>query len=906
MAVFKCKMCGGDLNIAENVTIAECEYCGTKQTVPTVMDENLQNLFNRANTLRIKSEFDKAEKLYEKIIQADSTQAEAYWGLILCKYGIEYVDDPKTFKRIPTCHRASYDPVVADDDYKAAIENADMSQRALYEEQAKEIDQIQKDILALAQKEETYDVFICYKETDESGKRTIDSTIANDIYYQLKQEGFKVFYAAITLEGKLGSAYEPIIFAALNSAKVMLSIGTKPEYFNSVWVKNEWSRFLKIIKKDRSKLLIPCYRDMDAYELPEEFAHLQAQDMSKIGFINDVVRGIKKIIRKDELKAPSKSAVVGSGTNTSALLKRAFIFLEDRSWFNADDYFEKVLDADPENAMAYLGKMMLELEVTKQDKLAELTTPFDDNGFYKKVIRYADVTLKNTLQGYIETINNRNEHNRLETAYQEAKSTMDSAKEESQYVEAAEKFDLIANYLNSNELASSCRKLAKITHDEHIYKPACSLIYRGQEASDLESKVHFLQKALSKFEEIPEYKDSSDRISKLKLEIEELNQKIEAKRKKAQKIIIIFTAITAFAITFLLILVHVVIPSSKYSSANKCIENKEYDEAISIYEELKLANYKDSAEKVMSTRYLLATSQLESKVYLSAFDNFTLIRDYKDSESKRQESGYLYAQALMAIGEYQYAITYLEEIGDYKKSSDLKKQCYLECAREFYANKEYYDAISWYEKGKPFDKNAEIYLESCYNYGIQQREAGNYQEALIFLEKVENYRDSKEQIKGAKYAYVKENKNYDRYDYSTRSIVFEYLKDLKSSGYEDSSKIYEELYSWKISSVFNNDLLDGKTSEDSISKYDPLFCHVSLSGGTPGEKTKVKYVLTFPDGRTRSGKFEDEWSSGDSGTWYYETGIYVNPDHGQNGMLYVKYYDDNGTQIGKASIMITD
>ena len=63
MTMFKCKMCGGDLEIIEGATTAECEYCGTKQTVPKAMDENLQNLFNRANTLRIKSEFDKAEKL---------------------------------------------------------------------------------------------------------------------------------------------------------------------------------------------------------------------------------------------------------------------------------------------------------------------------------------------------------------------------------------------------------------------------------------------------------------------------------------------------------------------------------------------------------------------------------------------------------------------------------------------------------------------------------------------------------------------------------------------------------------------------------------------------------------------------------------------------------------------------
>ena len=407
MSLFECKMCGGALEFTEGAAVAKCKYCGTAQTLPQTVDEIMQNLFVRANALRLKNEFDKAEKIYERIIQNDPTQSEAYWGLILCKYGIEYVDDPETKQKIPTCHRASYDSIIADDDFRLALEYADEDQRAVLDEQAREIDRIQKEILALAQKEETYDVFICYKETDENGKRTRDSVIANDIYYQLKQEGFKVFYAAITLENKLGSAYEPIIFAALHSAKVMLALGTKPEYFNAVWVKNEWSRYLKIIQKDRSKLLIPCYRDMDAYELPDEFAHLQAQDMAKIGFINDLVRGIRKVVKKD---APKAAAVpVSSSPNTSALLKRAFICLEDGDWSQADDFCEKVLNQDPENAQAYLGKLMAELHVSKQTMLEHCETPFDTNHNYMKAVRFADDALKTTLEGYAEAVRNRNQ-----------------------------------------------------------------------------------------------------------------------------------------------------------------------------------------------------------------------------------------------------------------------------------------------------------------------------------------------------------------------------------------------------------------------------------------------------------------------------------------------------------------
>ena len=463
MSLFKCKMCGGDLEIAEGASIAECEYCGTKQTVPKSMDENLQNLFNRANTLRIKSEFDKAEKLYEKLIQADSTQSEAYWGLILCKYGIEYVDDPTTFKKIPTCHRTSYDSIIADADYKSALENADMSQRTIYEEQAKEIDRIQKDILTLAQKEETYDVFICYKETDTDGRRTQDSVIANDIYYQLTQEGFKVFYAAITLEGKLGSAYEPIIFAALNSAKVMLTIGTKSEYFNAVWVKNEWSRYLKIIKSDRSKLLIPCYRDMDAYELPEEFAHLQAQDMSKIGFINDIVRGIKKVIVKDEPRATvvKETVVTNTNTNTAPLLERVLMFLEDGDWGSADEYCEKVLDLEPKNAQAYLGKLMAELKVHCKEDLESLNQSFDNSDNYNKIMRFGNKELIAELKQCNTIIRNRNEENRKASIYNTAENLATQQAPEAQ-LEAAKEFDKIPGYRDADEKAKECRHQATL------------------------------------------------------------------------------------------------------------------------------------------------------------------------------------------------------------------------------------------------------------------------------------------------------------------------------------------------------------------------------------------------------------------------------------------------------------
>ena len=188
MAVLKCKMCGGDLDINAGVTVVECEYCGTKQTVPSADDEKKITLFSRANRLRFACEFDKAFGVYESIIAEFQEEAEAYWGLVLCKYGIEYVEDPTTFKRIPTCHRTSFDSIIANEDYNCAIDFADEASQKLYTAEAKEIDRIQKEILALSQKEEPYDVFISYKETDVNGDRTEDSVIAQEIYNELTKD----------------------------------------------------------------------------------------------------------------------------------------------------------------------------------------------------------------------------------------------------------------------------------------------------------------------------------------------------------------------------------------------------------------------------------------------------------------------------------------------------------------------------------------------------------------------------------------------------------------------------------------------------------------------------------------------------------------------------------------------
>ena len=403
MAIFKCKMCGGTLEI-NNETVAVCQYCGTKQTLPKLDDDRKANLYDRANHFRRNNEFDKAMGIYEQILNEDNTDAESYWSLVLCRYGIEYVEDPSSHKRIPTINRSQYTSVFDDEDYKSAIKYADDQQKELYEKEATVINEIHKRILTISGQEEPFDVFICYKESDSDGRRTPDSVLATELYHELVREGFKVFFSRITLEDKLGQEYEPYIFAALNSAKVMVVLGTKPEFFNAVWVKNEWSRYLALIKNGARKMLIPAYKDMDPYDLPEEFSHLQAQDMSKLGFMQDLIRGIKKVSGAVEEQQHVSKTMPVANDNVSAILDRAFIHLEAKEWKKANRLFEETLKINPRLSDAYLGKCMIDLHIDKKEAIVQKGKSALNNKNFKLALRFADGSQKESLQSLFNKI----------------------------------------------------------------------------------------------------------------------------------------------------------------------------------------------------------------------------------------------------------------------------------------------------------------------------------------------------------------------------------------------------------------------------------------------------------------------------------------------------------------------
>lgn len=381
MGALKCKMCGSNLEIEDSITVCKCEKCGTSQTVPDIEDDKELKLFERAGRLRFNCDFDKAAGIYNTITDSYPEEAEGYWGLILCKYGIEYADDASG-KKVPVCHRISYDSVMDDEDFELVMENSDSESRAIFREEAKIIEENRKEYIQIAESEQPYDIYISYRAKDDNGDKTAVSEIAEHLYNKLTSAGYRVFLSEAALKGKKRSDCEPYIYSALNSANVMLALGTSYDDYNDVWVKNEWNRYLEIAEKNKNKCLIPCYKDVDEYDVPKEFAGLKVCQLGNDDTFNNIIAEIANVVKPESVNQPApqtepaeeielEEIEIIEPVDINKLLDEGFAAISDKNWKEANKLFFQVLDEEPDNSKAYWGQLLVQQECTNAREMAD-------------------------------------------------------------------------------------------------------------------------------------------------------------------------------------------------------------------------------------------------------------------------------------------------------------------------------------------------------------------------------------------------------------------------------------------------------------------------------------------------------------------------------------------------------
>ena len=539
------------------------------------------------------------------------------------------------------------------------------------------------------------------------------------------------------------------------------------------------------------------------------------------------------------------------------------------------------MDIDPECAEAYLGKLMVELNVTSRQNLKNCSTPFDGRNNFQKAMRFADENLKKELQGYIDFIINRNltnayndavramksanteeaykkasakfkelhdfkdskelakecldkaEEARLTVLYNSAVSAMNSADTEQQYKSAASKFSAIKPFRDAEDKAKLCLEKAEISRKDAIYDSAVSSMSEGT--------IPAYKKAIDAFKTIEEWKDSSTKIYDCERSIYEIEQKEEADRIEAARL-----------------------AEEKRLEEERIAEEKRI-EAERLAEEKRIADAKAAKKRktiiaittpivcaciafvivlntiiIPNSKYQDAISLMDSKKYDDAVALLDEIPDYKDAGEKRKEALYLYAISYQDGEQYENAITTFEQIKDYKDSNDRIIVCQTAILDNKYSaalalmkDGKYENAITSFEEIKTHKDSAKQISTCMSTLAKNYASKGDTVNAIKWYEKM----GDKDSANKVRYDYVLANKK------NTNTTTYEYLKTLKSAGYKDSASIYEKLYSWSVNLCINADQNNHSSKASTIrqSTGDP-YVHYSVSGGYPGQVFKLKLV----------------------------------------------------------------
>ena len=615
-----CESCGGALVYAEDGKSAKCPFCGNVYHFKAEKSEALVLALNRANEYRLKNDFDGAITEYKLVTERNPEDSEAYWGLAISTYGIEYVEDPRTKKRIPTCRRTVQKSILEDENYLKALENATEEQKEIYERKAGIIDRLQRNIKRRLEEEEDYDVFISFKSTDEDGNPTRERGVARRIYDELEKRGIKTFFSEVTLRDRIGEDYEPIIYKALYSCKFFILVVASEENMNSAWVKNEWSRFRDRVFDENltgagcavfegiSPSVLPAFlrgQGINLAKYPAGGYEIEIADAlsAKFGLThkNDEAEEIRRQIEEqkkafeeqqraleERLKnvAATATPAAGASATVNTLLKRAKQESESGDYDAAQNYYNKVLDADPENAEAWLGLFYASNRV----KDAEGMLRAAKNKLAEKVSEHK-VNASNILK---EMAAMAEECDSLASVNKQYIGSRFGGK----YFANAEKYATA----DTREEISSLR--ASLT--ELLNKKNAAL-------AELKSEyLNTIEETKKRRREEKERKAAEERRQQ-----KEWERRCRLRKRRKRIAIASCIGVVVLAVAGFFAVRSLIIIPNRYEEAKTALEQGDYEQAASLFE--KLGDYEDSKQLLKESYYGLAVGyELEEETYLAA------------------------------------------------------------------------------------------------------------------------------------------------------------------------------------------------------------------------------------------------------------------------------------------------
>ncbi len=711
MSVYLCRTCGGALNVVAEMTGCKCSFCGTEQSLPRLNISEKSALLERADNYWRNGNYSGAAGLYEQALAYDIEDADVYFMLLLCRYGVSYRDNA------PVITRFVRRPVTSDDNYKSAIFYGDEFQRSVFRYQAGLLSDYHSRLIN-ATDSEKYDIFLCLNRSSQSSCNT-----AARLHRMLSTEGYSVFIGQELAGESAGkNVISPYTIAALNSSSVMLVLAEDEQELFLPQMKTEWGDFLSLLANGKSLVLL--HRCIPADKLPRELSIAHSIDISAQGFEQDLLRGLDKLLRKQR---GDKIVVAEVAADCSVMLHRARLYLENGDFGRALEFCGRVFQLDEQNAEAYFVKQLAKEKCRAVQELCQLKKDIGLSDDYQMAFKFGEPEFRQQLEKYRLT---------------SLRYVRDNARTQSELNMITLKLCAMGNE-EDIQLCLSKEKELEARLVEERYQASLEVY----ETSENPEALKLAAEALSK---IPDYKDSSELMGKCCQKQKQLVEKYMEQQRKIQRenrrrALRVFGVLAGILVLYVAIVVTVYLVSEKvenqpyessYQLAMQLREQGRYDEAYDEF--VLLGDYSDSAEQMNETRYQQATEYVRQHRYDEAYDIFYTLGNYKDSLLQMNETRYQKAMYCIQSDEYDEAYDILKSLGDYNDSRELLADLRYQQALHYFSTERYDEAARLFRFLGDYKDCPEKAVQAQYSLAEKYAAEGQLKEAVQAYEELDS------------------------------------------------------------------------------------------------------------------------------------------------------------------------
>ena len=418
LQVIKCTMCGARVEMNSIRDVARCQSCGNEFIVK--MGEKLGKLdelvANKISNLRKQQSAAVEANDIKGLSRSSSSILEMITEDYLSTYYFAYAANVQGKNKYLTDFFYNSDiPCTASDIASVMLhinEYSDLRDRAMIERYIMSLEDIDNLEILRAYKraynhkkiqEEHYDdipreVFVCHRSTD--------NTVAMSVVKSLEEDSNKCWISSRNLRPNDSDNYWDNIENAISSCKIFLVICSedamqskdvkselniakrlnKPtlEYkidnaehtslFNTFFDGKKWIIGDKSDNKQLANACVRVYQEIDSIGKSSSFN--KSNEMQEI----------KDLLRNQSIA----STVIGSGSiNTTNLLKKANLELEDKNFKGALRTLEEVSNVDIECAKMWWLKFMCEYGISSETYFLKAAKNFRPNPNYIKALRFA-------------------------------------------------------------------------------------------------------------------------------------------------------------------------------------------------------------------------------------------------------------------------------------------------------------------------------------------------------------------------------------------------------------------------------------------------------------------------------------------------------------------------------------